>query len=333
MREDAIILWSTGLVFLMVVVISVVLQVTCWLPSRFTSNTLSRLCNTPVIPDAGPGIPKIIWTYWNSDKLPPFVQLCVNSWRWHNPEFEVRVVTPSTVSKYINVDVKLVPWNDGPTRESDIIRINILAEHGGVWSDASILLLGPYDFKHAMASRDFLGYYIQISTRDMRYPVIENWFFATAPRGSFITKWRDVFMDPELGKNMDERLANLMSTGVDVQNIQGLKYLFMHLCAQYVLQKVLSPKQVADLVLAKAEDGPFKFLDANNWNNMSAVRELVRHPGLHGHIYKLRGCERPFVLDTDIASLTDAVKRSIKHKPSTSPSVFSSLPVSAADSR
>ena len=251
-------------------------------------------------------IPKIIWTYWNSDDVPEFVHTCVGTWKRHHPDFDIRVLTPRMLPTVLDFDVKTVPWNDSPTRESDIVRMNVLQRFGGVWSDASILLTNRYPFVAEMERphADFVGYYIDDFTTDERYPVIENWLFATAPRGVFITAWRDAFMDPTLGLSIDNRLNAMLSRGVDVQNIAYLQYLFMHVCAQFVLQKVLTPHQRQRVLrLTKAEDGPLKYLADNAWDSAAAVRDMASCFGSHGAVYKIRGLERPFLTGVMLQNL------------------------------
>jgi hypothetical protein len=211
------------------------------------------------------------------------------------------------------VDVKAIPWNDSPARESDIVRLCIMERYGGVWSDASILLFGPYEFKHRMAHDEFLGFYIGGPTTDARYPVVESWFFATVPRGRFITEWCKAFMDESMGPTIDARIDTMRGLGVDMQNIVPIRYLYIHACAQYVMQKVFAAEETQALVpcLAKAEDGPFKFLADNGWSAVKAVEDMLRRPGYHSTMYKLRSCERPHLKDADLPALRDAVLRSV----------------------
>ena len=51
-------------------------------------------------------IPKIIWTYWNNDTLPEFIEKCINTWKKHNPTYKINVVTPSNLKDYLDIDPK-----------------------------------------------------------------------------------------------------------------------------------------------------------------------------------------------------------------------------------
>lgn len=244
------------------------------------------------------GIPKIIWTYWNSDKLPLFIQACVESWKRYHPDFNVRVLTPSNLKKYTDLDVKKISWNDKPARESDIIRLDILAKYGGIWSDASIVLFAPYPFLDKMDTHDFICYYLEKFTTDMRYPVIESWFFASVPQGKFIDAWRKAFMDTSHSHDVDARVSHHARNGVDFQNIDAPNYLYIHIAAQYALQKVMTPEDMKHMYFLKAEDGPYKYLVDNGWQNEVSVKHMLSNKSKYP-MNKLRGCERGYVSDDE----------------------------------
>jgi len=237
-------------------------------------------------------IPPIIWTYWNSEEIPEVVQRCIESWRLQNPTFEVRVLTPATLGDYIDVDVKSLTFIDSPAREADAVRLLVLEQFGGVWSDATILATEPYPFS---LQSEFVGYYIASFTTDERFPVLENWFFATVPHGAFITRWKKAFFMLENFDSVDDALAYMKDTeSVDFQKINGPNYLFMHVAAQYVMQK--NPELVSRMTLMKAEDGPFEYLTNNNWDSTKALEDLCG--GNHRTpLIKFRGSERGILID------------------------------------
>ena len=163
-------------------------------------------------------IPKQIWTYWNSDELTPVITKCINSWKKYNPDYKITIVTPKNLSQYIDFDVKAVKFNDSPARESDIIRLNILAKYGGVWCDASILMTRPFDFP-TNSKHEFVGYYIEHYTTKPQWPCIEGWFFATVPGGKLVTKWRDSFMSIAKFDSVNDYIADLRQKGVDSRRL------------------------------------------------------------------------------------------------------------------
>ena len=243
----------------------------------------------------GTRIPKVIWTYWNSEKISPFLQKCVKTWRLHHPDFLIILLTPATLGFYIDLAPIRVPWNDGPTRESDIVRANVLAAHGGVWSDISIMLFAPCpQLQKVPVGTEFIGFYLDAFTTNPKSPVLENWWFATAPGGDFIVQWRNAFMTLHCTLSIAERVRIIQAEGVDLQKIHASlkQYLFMHVAAQYVLQKG-GPSVQTGMNLSKADEGPLQYLCKNAWNSEKAVKWVARQKQKPPMI-KLRALERKY---------------------------------------
>ena len=89
--------------------------------------------------------------------------------------------------------------------------------------------------------------------------------------------------------------------GVDIQNINGPEYLFMHVAAQYVMQKNDVTKTMKFM---KAEDGPFKYISSNGWKSLEAIEDLCKGNHRTG-IIKFRGAERSVL--TDRKDLQDCI--------------------------
>ena len=251
-------------------------------------------------------IPNIMWTYWNTDKPSHVVQGCIDSWRRYNPEMEVRLVTPSTLKRYIDLDPTQISWNDSPARESDIVRLNLLAKYGGYWCDATNLFTARMPFNRS-ADTELVGYYIAGRTKNDNFPMIESWFFGTVPQGKFITAWRDTFMSITKYGGVDEFLAAMKEMDVDFQGLDIPQYLAIHIAAQKVLQMDMGSGEIQrTMVLLKAEDGPFKYLSRNNWDSRKAIEDLCNGNN-SAPMIKFRGAERE-ILEKD-AALANCVLR------------------------
>jgi hypothetical protein len=233
-------------------------------------------------------IPKVIWTYWDNDNIPLSVQTCITSWEIHNPDHTIVILNKKNLNSYIDEDVFNFKFATTPQRTSDFVRLCVLAKYGGTWADSTILMTKPLD--NTPSVYEFIGYYLKGFTTKKQYPVIENWFFRCTPCSQFIVKWRDIFLSINNYETIED-YVEYMKKNIDVQNIQGLSYLTMHLAAQYVLQKDNIDR--SKLGLSKAEDGPFEYLVKNNWNSQQAVEKI--HQFKHQPIIKLRGPERTIV--------------------------------------
>jgi mannosyltransferase OCH1-like enzyme len=92
---------------------------------------------------------RTIWTCWfqGRENAPPLVKKCMSSWKRNNPGWEFRCLDATSVERY----VPLRPQIDLDTQSltaaslSDIVRIFLLREFGGVWVDATLFCNRPLD--------------------------------------------------------------------------------------------------------------------------------------------------------------------------------------------
>jgi Capsular polysaccharide synthesis protein len=88
-------------------------------------------------------LPKKIWFLWlqGLESAPLLVRKCYESWVMHNTGWEVIVLNEGNINNY------MPPVQKGTTSQalSDILRVNLLAKHGGVWVDATCFCMKPLD--------------------------------------------------------------------------------------------------------------------------------------------------------------------------------------------
>jgi hypothetical protein len=254
-------------------------------------NTLKDPVLNEPRPEKSLTIPKIIWTYWNDDKLPEFVNKCIDTWRKHNPDFQINVITPKNLGEYVDINVNGISWNDSPARESDIIRLIVIEKYGGVWSDASIIMTKSLN-QFIKGDKEFVGFYINGFTSNMDYPVLESWFFGSIAHGDFIRRWKAAFFNLENFGSPTSASHYYINSGVDVQKIDSRDYLFIHIAAQYAMQIQMTPDEIRKTMrLQRAESGPFKYLAVNNWDMDTALNSLCDGENITD-IIKFRGTER-----------------------------------------
>ena len=264
-----------------------------------SANQDTRLSTTYIPPLS---IPKKIWAFWDGDELPETVQLCVQSWKVKNPSYSVIILSKKSLKDYLpDVDfTKIKHISDSVARFSDMIRLFILEKYGGIWCDASIICLEPFDTWLIPSNNifDFIGFYIDSFT-DPRFksfsPVIESWFLACPPNSLFIKDWLAEFLRISSFETVGDYVKDIQSD-TNTQKIDGLEYLSIHVACQKVLQKNLGKYNIA---LFKAEDTAFKYLTQSAWNSQQSIHNIIncaseniKKPELLVPILKLRGCER-----------------------------------------
>lgn len=105
-------------------------------------------------PSSVPEIPRIIWVLWfqGFNEAPDLVRRCLRSWSVRNPEWEVILLNRQSISRYADFDPADYPCL-GPSQQSDLLRLGLLARHGGVWADATTFCVQPLDTWLPAASR------------------------------------------------------------------------------------------------------------------------------------------------------------------------------------
>lgn len=89
-------------------------------------------------------IPKIIWICWwqGFENAPELVRVCYGSIRKNFPDWDVKIITSDNYKEYVNFpDYVLEKWDTGAitnTHMSDLLRLELLINHGGMWLDATV---------------------------------------------------------------------------------------------------------------------------------------------------------------------------------------------------
>jgi hypothetical protein len=240
-------------------------------------------------------LPKIVWTHWDTEDLPPLCRLNLERTRRILHDWDVRFFTDKGFAA-------MCPPGDLPphfdtlskAHKADFMRLWLLTQHGGVWMDSSIVLNQSINDLHAEClskKAELSGFYIEGTTTDNRWPVFENWFIM-APQGSrVIRSWYDEYYKA-VANGFAEYKTAAKRDGVHFHKLlqdEGDLYLTQHLCFQKVIQqKIHRPK----ILYQRAEDSMFKIHADCNWDG-SCMASAFRLTDLTAIPYiKLRGGDR-----------------------------------------
>lgn len=92
-----------------------------------------------------------IWICWfqGEDKAPDLVKKCIDSVRKHASGYDVIILTEGNIEEYVTLpNIVLIKYKNGlfsRTHFSDIVRMNLLAQQGGLWIDATIFVTRDLD--------------------------------------------------------------------------------------------------------------------------------------------------------------------------------------------
>ena len=140
--------------------------------------------------------------FWNKgyDQLNDLGKECVESWKVYNPDWELRFLDSANVETYFDIS----KWEDRKMAwcaRADMLRINLLADYGGVWADCDVWCHRPLDeWLHDWGPKGFFAFSLPETKRS-----IASWFLASV-KGNYLTKkyrnkvaeyWEDKLERPE----------------------------------------------------------------------------------------------------------------------------------------
>lgn len=137
-----------------------------------------------------------IWYFWlqGEENLPPIPKLCLQSIRKHANGHEVIVLSADNYKEYVDIpDILIEKYRLGRIKAAhfaDILRVELLAQQGGLWLDATMLV-----------------------TRDLPQEIFEVPFFSvkTESRRYFVSqcRWAVFCLGAQKGNPLFVQLASL----------------------------------------------------------------------------------------------------------------------------
>jgi len=135
-------------------------------------------------------IPKKIWMLWfqGLSDAPFVVKKCVDSWVNENPNWEVIILDENNLSKYVVIDLPEKKYaNLTMQGKSDLIRLHLLSEYGGVWADGTTFCMKPLDdWIDGCTASGFFAFH-----RPARDTIMGSWFLVSEKGGPIVVKWRE----------------------------------------------------------------------------------------------------------------------------------------------
>lgn len=124
-------------------------------------------------------VPKVIWSLWLEgwDRAPSVVEACMRTWRLHNPDWTLRLLSRAECQSLLLGDPALeliLNRQISAQAVSDIVRVSLLRRYGGVWVDATTYCVES--LSHWLPSVPFFAF----SNPGPNRP-IATWFLAASP--------------------------------------------------------------------------------------------------------------------------------------------------------
>ena len=146
-------------------------------PQTVPSNLLTRVMR------------KTIWTCWfqGRETAPHLVKKCLRSWERNNPGWEFRCLDATSIERYIALrqHIELSRQSLTAASLSDIVRILLLREFGGVWVDATLYCNRPLDeWLPGVMTEGFFAFAAPAPDRPL-----SSWFLSAVSDNYLISSW------------------------------------------------------------------------------------------------------------------------------------------------
>ena len=135
-------------------------------------------------------LPKKIYSLWfqGVENLPVLIERNFKQWRKLNPEYELIVLDETSCIpylKHLQIDYRKISMQ----AKSDIIRLQILKNKGGIWVDASVFPIKPLEewIGVAMQKADFFAF----EGNQVSLP-ISSWFLIAKPNSKILKFWNEL---------------------------------------------------------------------------------------------------------------------------------------------
>jgi len=123
-------------------------------------------------------IPRKIWLFWQQgiSEAPFIVRKCIDSWIKENPTWDVIILDSENLNNYVTLDLpEDIVSNLLVAHQSDLVRLRVLSEHGGVWADAATFCSKPLDeWIDNYSKSGFFAFH-----QPGRDRILSNWFIAS----------------------------------------------------------------------------------------------------------------------------------------------------------
>jgi hypothetical protein len=136
---------------------------------------------------------KIIWFLWlqGKDNMPELINYCYNSWLKHNPDWKIIFLDKNNLIKYLDKRTFTLIQNTKFSKAasmSDIIRINLLKNHGGVWTDSTTYCCKPLnDWLFDYMENGFFAF----ASPQRANTLISSWFLAANKSNYIVEKYNN----------------------------------------------------------------------------------------------------------------------------------------------
>lgn len=141
-----------------------------------------------------------IWIFWwqGIDNSPKLVQRCYKSVRENLCDWELILITKNNYRKYASfpdhIIKKLENGQISLTHFSDLLRLELLINHGGLWLDATVLCTSG-NIPRSILNSDLFVYQAQKPGADGHATIVSSWFMYAKTNNKILIATREILYE------------------------------------------------------------------------------------------------------------------------------------------
>ena len=150
--------------------------------------------------DTPPQKNDIVWILWlqGIEEAPPLVQACIASVRKNMKGKRIIILTEDIIQQYVNLpDFVYLKRKQGIISNahfSDLVRVSLLCDHGGIWCDATVLLT---ETPPSFMTDDplFVFKSMDLARYDLNPTVCSSWYISSWSNQRILLLTRKLLLD------------------------------------------------------------------------------------------------------------------------------------------
>jgi len=248
-------------------------------------------------------LPKVIYSYWDNLEGNELINAHIDTWRRNIPlDWKIEIISKKNILNYVDINFYNKYKNLPAFRFSDFLRVYLLSKNGGIWMDASTIMInGQFlnDYYNEMMQNkyDLLIYELK-GHSILNQPYLENWFIMCPKNSNIIT---DLY--EEFSKAYDMGFVNyknnILKPNIDLSNTikdGNNTYHMQHAIIHYLLKNNKYNINIKD-----ADESMFKAQKINDWNNQKLINYILNNNDWTGfYAIKLVGFNRKAISNKTI---------------------------------
>lgn len=187
-----------------------------------------------------------IWCFWaqGKEKIPPFHKKCLINWEnmLSNKDFKINVIDLNSFLKMQNEIDENFMNKLTYQQQSDIVRLCLLYEYGGIWIDITTILTQDLSWVIDKFDKGYeqVGFYVNYKPWCKKTKnILESWFIAVKNKNNYmISQWKKTFiiiMTESIKNNGIKNSKTWKETNKSAM-LFGREYLSIHVAHLWCIQ-------------------------------------------------------------------------------------------------